>query len=124
MRKARELTGLDQSAFAAAIGISRQSVSNYELGKTRVRRIVLNAWAAHTKVPYEWLSEDGANPPRSLTQPMGSSKDHQTPRVLAQGALEANLLVEGSLTQPPSRDEILAFRRRLPAAPSRQVSAR
>jgi transcriptional regulator with XRE-family HTH domain len=63
LRKARELTGLDQQRFADEIGISRQSVSNYELGNTKVRKIVLIAWQMRTGVPVEWL-EHGR-----LTQP-------------------------------------------------------
>ena len=41
--------------FADEIGISRQSVSNYELGNTKVRKIVLIAWQMRTGVPVEWL---------------------------------------------------------------------
>lgn len=56
LRKARELTGLDQSDFAERIGVARNTVHAYEHGATRrPRRIVLMAWADATGVDYEWL---------------------------------------------------------------------
>lgn len=56
LRKARELLDLEQGPFAALIGVSRGTVSNYERGLTsRYKPIVMNAWAAQTGVPVEWL---------------------------------------------------------------------
>jgi transcriptional regulator with XRE-family HTH domain len=55
LAKARKFAGLDQGQLADAIGISRNSVSNYEAGKTSPRIIVLRAWADVTGVPIEWL---------------------------------------------------------------------
>jgi transcriptional regulator with XRE-family HTH domain len=55
LRKAREVTGLDQKAFADEVGISRGTVANYERGKVTPREIVLRAWALRTGVPLEWL---------------------------------------------------------------------
>jgi transcriptional regulator with XRE-family HTH domain len=57
LAKARKFAGLDQGQLADAIGISRNSVSNYEAGKTTPRIIVLRAWAMATGVPVEWLLE-------------------------------------------------------------------
>lgn len=62
LRKARELTGLDQAAFAREIGVSRNTVGNAETDSVRVRRITLRAWAMRTGVPVEWL-ETGETPP-------------------------------------------------------------
>ena len=63
LRKARELLGLDQGPFAARIGVSRGTVSNYERGSTeRYKPNVMNAWAAHTGVPVEWLEHGDAGP--------------------------------------------------------------
>lgn len=56
LRKARELTGMDQSQFAEAIGVSRGSVSNYERSEAPPRPIVIRAWALATGVSEEWLS--------------------------------------------------------------------
>lgn len=62
LRKARELTGLDQGPFAATLGISRGTVSNYERGLTEsYKPIVMRAWAMATGVPIEWL-ETGLTP--------------------------------------------------------------
>jgi transcriptional regulator with XRE-family HTH domain len=59
LRKAREHAGMQQQELADRIGISRNSVGNYEAGRTAPRRIVLNAWALATGVPMSWL-ETGA----------------------------------------------------------------
>lgn len=62
LRKAREITGLDQAAFAAELGVSRTTISNYEAGGIeRHRKIVLNAWSLRSGVPVEWL-ETGIAP--------------------------------------------------------------
>lgn len=55
LRKARENAGLEQLELAQDIGISRNTVANYEHGKTKARRPVILAWAVRTGVPVEWL---------------------------------------------------------------------
>lgn len=55
LRKAREVTGLDQAHFGDAIGISRGSVSAFEVDRNFPRRIILNAWVLATGVPLEWI---------------------------------------------------------------------
>lgn len=61
LRKARELTGLDQSEFAERCGISRQAIGNYESGRRAPRGLYLRAWSEATGVPIEWL-ETGKAP--------------------------------------------------------------
>lgn len=61
MRKAREVAGLDQRAFAERLGVSRQTVTNAEKGHVGVRKITIKAWAMATGVPAAWL-ETGAVP--------------------------------------------------------------
>lgn len=61
LRKAREHAQMDKGEFAEKIGISRNSVGNYENGHTVPRTIVINAWAFATGVPREWL-ETGEGP--------------------------------------------------------------
>ena len=57
LRKARESACIDQAELADRIGIARQTVNNYERGRTtNYRRIVLNQWALATGVPVEWLT--------------------------------------------------------------------
>lgn len=56
LRKARETTGMDAQTFAEHVGISRNTVSNYEQGRThRISRPMLAAWSMATGVPLEWL---------------------------------------------------------------------
>jgi len=64
LRKARELTGLDQEAFAVEIGASRGTISNYERSTTEHRKpIVMRAWALATGVPLTWLETGVGEPP-------------------------------------------------------------
>lgn len=56
LRKAREHAGMTQLELAETIGVSRNSVSNYESGVTRPRQIVLNQWSLATGVPLSWLT--------------------------------------------------------------------
>lgn len=63
MRKARELTGLERAEFAAELGISRNTVTNYEHDKTeRPRMLVLRSWALRCGVSLDWL-QHGDVPP-------------------------------------------------------------
>lgn len=55
LRKAREHAGMTQLELATAIGVARNSVSNYESGATKPRQIVLNQWSLATGVPVSWL---------------------------------------------------------------------
>ncbi len=63
LRKARELTGLEQREFADQLGISRTSVSNAETGTTRPIKVTLKAWALRSGVDYEWLTTGAAGDP-------------------------------------------------------------
>jgi transcriptional regulator with XRE-family HTH domain len=61
LRKARELTGLDQGRFAEEIGVSRQSVSNAETETRKPIRVTMRAWALRAGVSLSWL-EHGTVP--------------------------------------------------------------
>ncbi len=61
LRKAREQAGLGSAEFADTIGVSRNTVGNYEADRVTPRRIVLNAWALATGVPLAWL-QTGESP--------------------------------------------------------------
>ncbi|WP_373871180.1 helix-turn-helix domain-containing protein [Clavibacter michiganensis] len=52
---AREVADLDQTQIASALGVARQTVSNYERGVTRPRKLVLKEWALLTGVDLNWL---------------------------------------------------------------------
>ncbi|NUP83863.1 MAG: helix-turn-helix transcriptional regulator [Nonomuraea sp.] len=68
LRKARETAGLEQGELAVRVGVSRGTVSNYELNHgTRPRKpIVLRAWAEQTGVPLWWImgGEETSRPDR------------------------------------------------------------
>ena len=55
LRKAREKAGYDQREFEAVSGISRATISAYELGKSTPRRAYLSIWASMTDTDLEWL---------------------------------------------------------------------
>lgn len=68
LRKARELTGLDQTEFADTIGISRKTVSNYERDSDRRHiRAFMIAWALGAGVDYDWLVGQESPPLNSGT---------------------------------------------------------
>jgi transcriptional regulator with XRE-family HTH domain len=65
LRKARVEAHLTQGQLADRIGVDKNTIGNYETGATtNLRRIVLNAWAVATGVPYSWLAtgETGGGP--------------------------------------------------------------
>lgn len=55
LRKAREAAGYDQRAFEKASGISRATISAYELGKSTPKRPYLSIWANVTGTDLDWL---------------------------------------------------------------------
>lgn len=61
IRKARDFAGLDQGALASVTGLSRQTLSNYEHGKTRPSKASLNLIAMMTGVDRCWLLTGQAN---------------------------------------------------------------
>jgi transcriptional regulator with XRE-family HTH domain len=73
LRKAREVAGLGQDELARELGVSRNTVGNYEAERVQPRRAVLMAWAMRTQVPLAWLL-NGENP-RQDGGPDGGSRD-------------------------------------------------
>ena len=57
LRKSRLLAGLEQADLADMIGVSRNSISNYENGKTELSATTFVRWAAATGVTLDWLAE-------------------------------------------------------------------
>lgn len=93
LRKARELTGLERGDFARELGVSRNTITNYEHGKVEPRVIVLRSWALRCGVDLSWL-QHGYTPtpdPSGETVNSGWSR-HRTvaaPRIAAIRALPA-----------------------------------
>ena len=76
LRKAREHAGMEQSELAHRIGISRNTVGNYELdrGQRAPKVVILRAWAHECGVPFEWLvGEPGFR--RATDTQHGSGRD-------------------------------------------------
>jgi transcriptional regulator with XRE-family HTH domain len=71
LRKAREHAYMDQEELALRMGVSRGTVSNYELGRgTRPPKVVvLRAWAKECGVPYEWIVDGFRAPTARVTTP-------------------------------------------------------
>ena len=62
LRKARELAGISSIEMAEHLGVSRNTVTNYEHDNTRPPLMAIRAYAAETGVPIEWLiGEDDAD---------------------------------------------------------------
>lgn len=110
LRKAREHAGLEQAQLAVDLGISRNTVINYERGKVSPRRAVIMAWAMRTGVPVEWL--EGSESPR----PDGPDGGSMLPR------LDSNQQPFGYT--PPQVTSLTDRRaRRSAATPERQETA-
>lgn len=62
LRIAREFAGLDLGQLAERMGVSRNTVSNYEHGNTAPRKIVLNAWALACGVSLDWIQTGNGSP--------------------------------------------------------------
>lgn len=56
LRIAREHAGYEQEELAQKMGVSRNTITNYEKGKVAPRKIVLNAWAWHCGVSLDWIN--------------------------------------------------------------------
>ncbi|MGP4975833.1 helix-turn-helix domain-containing protein [Brachybacterium tyrofermentans] len=75
LRKAREVTGMDQTEFAEHAGLSRAGVSNAERGESTPRRSTLKLWALASGVPLAWIETGEAPSPdgegASVVRPEG-----------------------------------------------------
>ena len=63
LRKAREVTGMDQTEFAEHAGLSRAGVSNAERGESTPRRSTLKLWALASGVPLYWIETGNEEAP-------------------------------------------------------------
>lgn len=57
LRRARQLAGMDQTQLAAGLGVARNTVSNYETGRTEPTATVFVRWARTTGASLDWLAE-------------------------------------------------------------------
>lgn len=63
IKRAREVTGLTQSALAEAVGVSQRTIASYESGGARARRRTLEKLAYALKVSVKYLSDDNCTDP-------------------------------------------------------------
>lgn len=55
LAKARDCAGLTNHEMADALGVSRNTVTNWETGHTQPKRYAVEAWARITGVDLDWL---------------------------------------------------------------------
>ena len=67
LRKSRLLADLDQGQLAEAIGVSRNTVSNWETGRSEPTATHFIRWAQATGVTLDWLAE-GLNAETASTE--------------------------------------------------------
>jgi transcriptional regulator with XRE-family HTH domain len=73
LRKARLLTGLEQSEFARLAGIARGTVANYEHERSTPKRLYLRAWADAAGVDLTWLETGEPSDDDDATEHEGSN---------------------------------------------------
>lgn len=55
LRIAREFAGYERDELADKIGVSRNTIGNAESGRSKPRKIMMNAWALACGVPASWI---------------------------------------------------------------------
>lgn len=58
LRKAREWANIESQDMAELLGVSRNTISNYEHDRTNPPLAALKAWAAQTGVDILWLIDE------------------------------------------------------------------
>ncbi|WP_096359409.1 helix-turn-helix domain-containing protein [Microbacterium sp. TPU 3598] len=67
LRKSRLLAGLEQAQIADALGVARNTVSNWERGRSEPSATYFVRWAHATGVTLDWLAE-GVNAETAPTE--------------------------------------------------------
>lgn len=74
LRKARDFADISSTDMAERLGVSRNTITNYENDHTRPSLLAVRAYANETGVDVEWLMGDvksrcfsAADPPEQLT---------------------------------------------------------
>ena len=68
LRKSRQMAGLEQADVAELLGVSRNTISNYETGKSEPTATTFVLWAEATRASLDWLAlgivrPEGFEPP-------------------------------------------------------------
>ena len=64
LKASRALAGMDQKTIADALGVSRTTVSGWELGQFEPTFSLMVRWSQITGHPLEWFAEDLVRPER------------------------------------------------------------
>jgi len=62
MGKARREAGLSTAEMADLLGVSRQTVGNWEAGRVKPSKATLLAWSTYTDVALGWILTGSDNP--------------------------------------------------------------
>lgn len=83
LRKARESTGATQAEFAERLGVARNTINNYELGKTKPRRPLMLVWSMESGVSLSWILTGNPNWPNNdeTPDPEGPGVPEKLPRL-------------------------------------------
>jgi len=90
LRKARTASNTSAATMAAALGVNRKTISNYEAMRTPITRGNILAWSMLTRCPVEWLLTgeapsdgpvNGGEQPESATYWYGDGGTHEMGRV-------------------------------------------
>lgn len=76
LAKARNAARISVEQMAAELGVSRNTVTNYEHDKTPAKRAVVRTYAATTGVPLEWLE---GGPTVTVGYPLPTLRRHRRP---------------------------------------------
>lgn len=68
LKAARVLAGMEQADMAAELGVSRQTISNWEVGRNEIPATAMIRWAELTRISIAWLGfgtvrPEGFEPP-------------------------------------------------------------
>ena len=63
LHKARRVAGISVEEMATGLGVSRNTIGNWETGRSTPRRQSVIAWAQLTGAPLDWLTGEAETSP-------------------------------------------------------------
>ena len=69
LRAARLFAGIDQTELAAELGVSRQTISNWETGRNELPASAMIRWAETCKVSLDWMGFGNSLRPEAFEPP-------------------------------------------------------
>ncbi len=74
LHKSRKVAGISVEQMAQHLGVSRNTITNWEKDEPRPKRHVVLAWADVTGAPIEWLTEEADSGPFARVSGFGLRK--------------------------------------------------